>query len=402
MTAPGLTDIQRKAALKSHPPVPAQCMVTGGSGFIGQRLVEMLVERGAQRVISFDILPAPQGAWQDPRIQYVQGDIRNLQDVLNAARGVECVWNLAAAVGPYHPTELYQAVNYGGTANVLEACRQLKVPKMVQSTSPSTRFTGEDVDGLGEADLPAIPLERYMADYAATKAEAEILVTKACCDQLLTINIAPHQVYGPRDTLFLPNMLDTAGTGKLRVFGEGQNRVSFTLVDNYCHALCIAERTLYQGSPTLGKFYVCTDAESQRYPDGYCFFWEEVDRAIIGMGFQSIRAKSHLPYWFIMGIARICDCIGYMIGKKLKLSAFAVKALVMHRWFKPDLAAAELGYHPIIPFDEGWEDTIAWFRENWLPTFHEARHKASGWTSLNSQTQQKIDGQSAPLGKSAV
>ena len=39
--------------------MPKVCVVTGGSGFVGQRLVEMLVERGAKKVISFDIAPKP-------------------------------------------------------------------------------------------------------------------------------------------------------------------------------------------------------------------------------------------------------------------------------------------------------------------------------------------------------
>lgn len=41
--------------------VPRRCLVTGGSGFVGQRLVEMLVERGSTRVVSFDIAPKPKG-----------------------------------------------------------------------------------------------------------------------------------------------------------------------------------------------------------------------------------------------------------------------------------------------------------------------------------------------------
>jgi nucleoside-diphosphate-sugar epimerase len=39
--------------------IPKSCLVTGGSGFVGQRLVEMLVERGSKRVVSFDISPKP-------------------------------------------------------------------------------------------------------------------------------------------------------------------------------------------------------------------------------------------------------------------------------------------------------------------------------------------------------
>ena len=52
-----------------------RAVVTGGSGFVGQRLVEMLLERGASHVTSFDIAPKPQDAVNDAKVTYVQGDI---------------------------------------------------------------------------------------------------------------------------------------------------------------------------------------------------------------------------------------------------------------------------------------------------------------------------------------
>jgi nucleoside-diphosphate-sugar epimerase len=67
-------------------------------------------------------------------------------------------------------------------------------------------------------------------------------------------------VYGPRDMLFLHNMLKTR---MLRIFGHGKNKCSFTHVDNYCHALILGEKALYKGSPALGKFYIATDGPPQ-------------------------------------------------------------------------------------------------------------------------------------------
>ena len=52
-----------------------KAVVTGGSGFVGQRLVEMLIERGAARVVSFDVVPKPKDALNDARIVYQQGDV---------------------------------------------------------------------------------------------------------------------------------------------------------------------------------------------------------------------------------------------------------------------------------------------------------------------------------------
>jgi nucleoside-diphosphate-sugar epimerase len=51
------------------------CVVTGGSGFVGSRLVEMLVERGAASVKSFDLAGAPEFSKLDPKVTFVQGDI---------------------------------------------------------------------------------------------------------------------------------------------------------------------------------------------------------------------------------------------------------------------------------------------------------------------------------------
>ena len=49
-----------------------------------------------------------------------------------------------------------------------------------------------------------------MQAYAATKAEGELALRDQFGDALLTVAVAPHQVYGPRDSLFLPAVLDAA------------------------------------------------------------------------------------------------------------------------------------------------------------------------------------------------
>jgi len=394
--APALTALQRAAASLEHLPVPAKCVVTGGSGFVGQRLVEMLVERGAQRVVSFDIAPPPTDAWKNPRIDYMEGDLRNLDSVSEAVLGADCVWHLAAAVGPYHPKQLYEEVNVLGTRHVVEACRAAGVPKIVMSSSPSTRFDGSDIDGLTEDELPALPQKHYLVEYARTKALGEVFCMESCRDDLMTVAVAPHQVYGPRDTLFLPNILESAGTGSLRIFGDGQNRICFTHVDNYCHALILAERALVKGSPALGQFYICTDASTHPHLEGYCMFWEELERAIVGVGFTSLKAKFHLPIWLLMGLAYACNFVGFILRRPMKLSPFAVKMLTMHRWFRCDGAERDLGYKPIIGFKEGWSDTIDWFRDEWRPKFFDNR-SASVFGKIYGGTEQKIGLQNKKL-----
>eukprot|EP00755_Sulcionema_specki_P004500 Sspe_Gene.30222::Locus_14864_Transcript_1_1_Confidence_1.000_Length_1320::g.30222::m.30222 len=386
--APCTTKMQRAGAALPHPKVPKHCVVTGGSGFVGQRLVEMLVERGAETVVSFDISPPPPGAWADSRIKYMRADIRNKEDVLKACKGADCVWHIAAAVGPFHPTKLYEDVNYQGTLHVIEACKKHGVKKIVMASSPSTRMDGSDIDGLREDEMLPLPQKSYLQEYARTKAMGEMAVRDACCDDLLTVAIAPHQVYGPRDNLFLPNILETGATGKLRVFGPGTNRICFSHVDNYCHALILGERALYPGSQALGKFYIATDGDSHPCPKGYAIFWDEMERAVTSLGMPSIKEKVHLPVLPMMIIAYLCSMVGYILGIKMKLTPFTVRMLTINRWFDISNAQRDLGYYPIVPFKEGWEETIEWFRTEWLPRQDFAA--TSGYGKIARQTEDKI------------
>ena len=167
--SPHLSAEQLKASRQKFPPVPAVCVVTGGTGFVGSRLVEMLVERGATKVRVLDVVPPGPLCWKDPRIEYHVGSICDAELVAKVVDGADCVWHMAAAVGPFHPKKLYRQVNYEGTMTVVAACRAKGVHKIVMSSSPSTRFDGSDVDGLTEAQMPTLPQKSYLQIYAATK-----------------------------------------------------------------------------------------------------------------------------------------------------------------------------------------------------------------------------------------
>lgn len=387
--APTNSKLQLHAAKNiQHPPVPKVCVVTGGTGFVGLRLVEMLVERGAEKVISFDIVPPPPFAWQHSKIEWRIGDICDTDAVSKLITSdVDCVWHNAAAVGPFHPKQLYEKVNYQGTLNIIEACKNVGVKKIVMSSSPSTRFTGVDVDGLTEDEMPSLPLNKYLQMYAESKANGEMAMLKACTNDFMTIAVAPHQVYGPRDNLFLPNLLEAAGNGKLRVFGEGKNRICFTHVDNYCHGLIIAERKLYPNSPALGQFYIVTDGTTHPNGNQYLIFWEIMDEAVIAMGFPSLYSKMKLPKPLLFFLAYICEFFGWLLGTTFKLNYFNVLVLTMHRWFDISKAEKDLDFKPIIGFREGWDETKEWFKDNWLPNFEQQ----SSLIGLSKKTQEKID-----------
>ena len=250
----------------------ATILVTGSSGFVGARLVEMLLERNAKTVICFDIVqPSPSllqrfktaASGDDSRFVIYSNDDGNLTSADSVQKAfarhpIDVVYHIAALVGPFYDHDKYMAVNYRGTMHILDACRKYNVPRLVFSSSPSTRFTGKDIEGLREEQM-TIP-ETFLATYAETKAMAEKEVHRANDPDhdFYTISVAPHQVYGPHDPLFLPALLETAGSGKLRVFGKGENKISVCYVDNYCHGLICGADVLEKDSDALAKFYIIT------------------------------------------------------------------------------------------------------------------------------------------------
>jgi nucleoside-diphosphate-sugar epimerase len=354
---------------------PKGCVaiVTGSSGFVGSRLVEMLLERGAKTVIGFDVTKPNKVL--EKRFEVIQKETGGKIIVLAGSEGdlcsdsaveaaftkapkIDVVYHMAALVGPFHDREKYMEVNYKGSLRIIDNCKKYKVPKLVYSSSPSTRFTGGDVEGLREDQMP-IP-DTFLALYAETKAAAEKAVHKACCDEFLTVSVAPHQVYGPYDSLFLPKLLETAGTGRLRIFGKGKNKISICYVDNYCHGLMCGADALYKGSPALATYYVVHDGPPQ-------YFWKILNEAIVAMGFVDLETKLHLPGALLYSIAYLCAFFTLLTGKMTKLNPFTVKMLMIHRYFSLDNAQRDLKYEPLLTTDEAWPKTIEWFKINWLP-----------------------------------
>jgi len=155
--------------------------VTGAGGLCGARLVEMLLDKGAERVNCLEVGKRPEGRekLKDERVHWHEGDVARMDDVRKAVAGCDCVYHMAALVGPYHPRRKYELVNRVGSENVVAACQELGVGKIVFSSSPSTRMDGSNLNGAKEADLSVRAKGEFLERYAETKAEGEAAILAA-------------------------------------------------------------------------------------------------------------------------------------------------------------------------------------------------------------------------------
>jgi 2-alkyl-3-oxoalkanoate reductase len=82
--------------------------------------------------------------------------------------------------------------------------------------------------------------------------------------QLATIALRPHLIWGPGDPHLLPRVFAQAGARRLRIVGDGRNRVSVTYVANAAAAHVQAAEALRPGSAAAGRAFFVNDARQRR------------------------------------------------------------------------------------------------------------------------------------------
>jgi nucleoside-diphosphate-sugar epimerase len=326
-------------------------IVTGGSGMVGKRLLQMLIDGGAKKVTSIDIIPTPNDQ-RLPSVNYLVCDIGSLPDLKESTKGHDIMIHTAALVGPFHPSDKYTQVNFLGTINVIEACKANKIKVLVDCSSPSTRMDGSDILGKESSQLKYAE-GSYVHEYARTKAVGEMAVLAANSESLRTCAVAPHQVYGEEDKLFLPSVIKAAQSGFLRVFGDAENLVSFTHVDNIAYALHLAGNTLMGQNykAVAGKFYVVTDGDAQ-------YFWKAIDEGCQKLGFGSILKKKFIGKYLATFIGYFVGFVSMVTGLNTKITPFSVKMMMNNRYFSIKEAQRDMGYEPITKFEEKWNSSV--------------------------------------------
>jgi UDP-glucose 4-epimerase len=306
------------------------CLVTGGAGFIGSHLVEALTAAG-RTVRVFDDLStglAENLTHITPAPEFVTGSLTDAAAVERAATGCEVVFHLGALASVAKSVEdpiLNHAINASGTLNVLIAARKAGVRRVVYAGSASAYGGADDPAGQDES-TPLCAL----SPYAAAKLAGEFYCQSfAAVYPLETVRLRFFNVFGPRQRA------DSPYSGVIAIFaalfldgrtptvhGDGLQSRDFVSVTDVARALMLAADT----PGVSGNVYNVGTGASVTLLELIA-----VMNKLLGTNLTAIH-----------GPPRTGD--------------------VRHSRAKIDRIRRDLGFEPCVSFEEGLNQTLAWYR----------------------------------------
>lgn len=316
-----------------------KAVVTGGGGFLGGAIVRKLLARG-DSVISFTRTRYP---WLDDcGVEQRLGDLASLDDVRAAIQDCDVVFHVAAKAGVWGRRSDYYDVNYHGSLNLINACRAAGIRRLVYTSTPSVVYSGP-IEG-GNESLP-YPKD-FLAHYPASKAQAERSVLDANDDQLSTVALRPHLIWGPGDPHLLPRVISRARAGKLRRVGTEPVMVDVTYVDNAADAHILAADKLRPDSPVAGRAYFISNGEPVD-------LWDFINRVLAMAHLPPVQRSVSLKTAYRIGAVLEWLYRWLPLSGEPPMTRFVATQLGTSHWFDISAARRDLGYQPTVTVEEG-------------------------------------------------
>lgn len=314
-------------------------LITGGTGFLGRHIAELLLAEGhAVAIMGRDFGAA--GALIARGAEPVRCDLQEPAAVGAACRGRDAVVHAGALSAPWGPRAAFQRVNVGGTAAVLAGCAHHGVGRLVVISSPAVVFTGGDHHGTTEqAPYP----RRFSSAYAASKAAAEMLVRAA--GAVPAVILRPKAIFGPGDRSLLPRLIAAARAGRLPQVGDGRNLVDLTYVGNVAQATSLA----LTSPAAVGKTYHITNGE-------HVPLWPLIRAVLSRLGVEARLRPVPLP--LMLAVAGALEARASLTGREPLLTRYSVAILGRTQTYDIAAARRDLDYTPAITVAEGVERTL--------------------------------------------
>lgn len=313
--------------------------VTGAGGFIGAYLTRKLLAKGHE-VLAIDNYIRGRPSRLDNlegHAHLIELDVRDKDGLVQALKGVEAMFHLAAVNGTenfYQRPQLVLDVGVRGIIAVCEACIEANVLDLVVASSaevyqtPAVVPTPEDVEMI----IPNSLNPRY--SYGGSKLISELIAFNYCRDRLAKVQVfRPHNVYGPDMGWkhVIPQLIEkvragvASGSHRLELQGDGSETRAFGYVDDVV--------------------------------DGIVVMWEKGET----MNVYHIGSMEEVP------IRRLAELVAGTLGASVDLVP-GPPAEGGTRRRCPDIAKMRaIGYEPKVPLAEGVRRTAAWYLENPRP-----------------------------------
>ena len=322
-------------------------LVTGGSGFLGRHLVERLLK--ANRKVRV-LCRRPVEDLKAQGVEVIQADLEEPSSVESACEGVSVVYHVAAKVGVWGKREEFEKANVEGTRAILNGCLAHGVKKLIYTSTPSVVYNGKEFSGADESQGYG---ENIPAHYPATKAVAEKMVLSAHePERLKTVALRPHLIWGVGDGYLVPRVIERARAGRLRIVGEGRNRVDLTHVANVAEAHLAAEKALDKETNNPGgKAYFISNDEP-------VVLWEWINDLLSRLEIPPVQKKISLAG--ARRIAAVCEGLWkvFPFAGEPPMTRFVASELAKEHWFSIEAAKRDLDYKPIVGMEEGMKELI--------------------------------------------
>lgn len=329
-------------------------LVTGGTGFLGRRVVERLAPQHRLRLLvrpTSDRQRFPEG------VEFATGDVTDLESLRQAVVGCDAVMHGAALVKILAPAADFDRINVGGLHNVLKAAVEEKVERIVYVSSfMALGPTESGPDGMLDESAPADD-RAWINDYERTKTLSDRHARQAIADGMPVNVVYPGVIYGPGEltegNIVIRHVLDLIHGKVPGLIGKPERRWNYSFVEDVASGI---EATLEQ-APRGGRYML--GGENVLQGDFYAL----VARLT---GTKTPRLR------FPDGVAKLSGVLmktwAQWTGGTPTLTPDLVE-IYRHDWaYSSASAEAAFGYRPR-SLQEGLGESVTWLRESglWSP-----------------------------------
>lgn len=338
--------------------------VTGAGGFLGKAICLRLLAAGI-KVTGFARGHYPE--LEALGVVMLQGDLVNKDLLQQAMQGCDIVFHVASKAGVWGDRDSYFCPNVKGAANVIAACKALKIDKLVYTSTPSVTFAGQDESGIDESTPYAT---RFLNHYAHSKAIAEKMmldanqvgdmplenpdvtqvssqVTTQATYALKTVALRPHLIWGPGDPHLVPRVLSRGRLGKLKLVGREDKLVDTIYIDNAAYAHVLAALELCQAKPKCqGKAYFLSNDEPITMA-------EMINLILACDALPPVTKRVPQSVAYVAGA--VLESVHYLLKKQEEpmMTRFVARQLSCSHYFDISAAKRDLGYRALVSINQG-------------------------------------------------